>query len=306
MTLSDPAAPGAAGRRRSVRLADGPRRARPGASLAIGLLLALPFAPAPASAQSGQSYQLGPKDVVEIKVFEAPELSGELRVSDAGTVTLPARGGEVAVAGLTELEAAAQIERALESCCVNRATVTLSLKEIRYRPISVIGAVARPGPLGFAGRWTLLEVLTAAGGVTPTHGDVVHVLRRGRSGLSDQLTVRIDDLLLHGNPRANIPIYAADLVNVPPAVEVTVYCLGEVQRPGPIVFKSNERMSLLTALARAGGLTERASKKIEIKRESADGKVAQLEVDYKAVLAGKVPDPLLQAGDLLLVKESFF
>jgi polysaccharide export outer membrane protein len=303
MALSDPVASGIAGRRCSVRPA---ARARRLATVAGGLLLGLLLASAPGSAQSGQSYQLGPKDVLEIKVFEAPELSGELRVSDAGTVALPARGGEVAVAGLTELEAAAQIERALEACCVNRATVTLTLKEIRYRPISVIGAVARPGPLGFAGRWTLLEVLTAAGGVTTARGDVVHILRRGRSGLSDQLTVRIDDLLLHGNPRANIPIYAADLVNVPPAVEVTVYCLGEVQRPGPIVFKSTERMSLLTALARAGGLTERASKKIEIKRESADGKVAQLEVDYKAVLAGKLPDPLLQAGDLLLVKESFF
>ncbi len=172
--------------------------------------------------------------------------------------------------------------------------------------ISVIGAVGKPGALPYSGRWTLLEVLTAAGGVTTARGDVVHILRRGRSGLSDQLTVRIDDLLLRGNPRANIPIYAADLVNVPPAVEVTVYCLGEVQRPGPIVFKSTERMSLLTAIARAGGLTERASKKIEIKRESPDGKVAQLEVDYKAVLAGKLPDPLLQSGDLLLVKESFF
>ena len=65
-------------------------------------------------------------------------------------------------------------------------------------------------------------------------------------------------------------------------------------------------MSLLTAIARAGGLTERASKKIEIKRESADGKMAQFEVDYKAVLSGKLADPLLQEGDLLLVKESFF
>jgi polysaccharide export outer membrane protein len=264
------------------------------------------LAGASAGAQTGGSYQLGPKDVLEIKVFEAPELSGELRVSDAGTVSLPVKGGEVAVAGLTERQAEAKIQQALEQCCVNRATVTLTIKEIRYRPISVIGAVGKPGPLGFSGRWTLLEVLTAAGGLSGSHGDVVYVLRRGQTGLSDQLTVRIDDLLLRGDPRANIPIFAADLVNVPATAELTVYCLGEVQRPGPIVFKSTERMSLLTAIARAGGLTERAAKKIEIKRESPDGKVAQLEVDYKAVLAGKIADPQLEPGDLLLVKESFF
>ena len=128
------------------------------------------------------------------------------------------------------------------------------------------------------------------------HGSLFRVLGSNRD---------MDDLM-QGNARANVPIYAGDLVNVPPAREVTVYCLGEVQRPGPIVFKSTERMSLLTAIARAGGLTERASKKIEIKRESDDGKMAQFEVDYKAVLAGKLADPLLQPGDLLLVKESFF
>lgn len=296
------------GRRSGARRARAPRTvgvALAGRVLAACVALAAWAPVAPAAAQGGRAYQLGPKDVVDVKVFEAPEFNAELRVSDAGTVTLPVQGGDVTVAGLTEAQAAAELERALEACCVNRATVTLTLKQIRYRPITVIGAVANPEPLGFAGRWTLLEVLTAAGGVTSAHGDVVHVLRRGSSGLSDQLTVRIADLM-QGNARANVPIYAGDLVNVPPAVEVTVYCLGEVQRPGPIVFKSTERISLLTAIARAGGLTERASKKIEIKRESDDGKMAQFEVDYKAVLSGKLADPLLQPGDLLLVKESFF
>jgi polysaccharide export outer membrane protein len=287
---------------------DSSRAAREAGVLASAVLVVLAAAllPVAARAQGSQPYQLGPKDVIEIKVFEAPELSGELRVSDTGTVSLPVQGGEVPVAGLTERQAEARLESALEQCCINRATVTLTIKEVRYRPISVIGAVAKPEPLGFSGRWTLLEVLTAAGGLTSSHGDVVYVLRRGSSGLADQLTVRIDDLLLHGNPRANIPIFAGDLINVPATAEVTVYCLGEVQKPGPILFKSTERMTVLTAIARAGGLTERAAKRIEIKREGPDGKVAQLEVDYKAVLAGKIADPLLQPGDLLLVKESFF
>ena len=300
MAAGDPVAPGPSPGRRPARGARAPR-----ALGAAVLCLAAAAGLALRADAQGRAYQLGPKDVIDVRVFEAPEFNGELRVSDAGTVTLPVQGGDVRVAGLTEQEAAAELERALEACCVNRATVTLSLAQIRYRPITVIGAVARPEPLGFAGRWTLLEVLTAAGGVTSAHGDVVHVLRRGSTGLSDQLTVRIADLL-QGDARANVPIYAGDLVNVAPAVEVTVYCLGEVQRPGPIVFKSTERMSLLTAIARAGGLTERASKKIEIKREGADHKVTQLEVDYKAVLAGRVPDMELQSGDLVLVKESFF
>jgi polysaccharide export outer membrane protein len=237
-------------------------------------------------------------------VYEAPDFDGELRVGENGAVRLPVHG-ELVVAGLTSTEAATLIERTLLQCCVQRATVTLQLKEVRFRPISVIGAVGRPGPIDTTGRWTLLEVLTAAGGVGPNHGDVVHVIRHGENGLADQLTVRLADLFA-GDTRVNVPIYPADLVNVPATVDVTIFCLGEVQRPGPVVFKSTERMSLLTAIARAGGLTERASRRIEIKREGEGGMVRQLEVDYKAVLAGKVADPPLQQGDILLVKESFF
>jgi protein involved in polysaccharide export with SLBB domain len=206
---------------------------------------------------------------------------------------------------LTAADAGTLVDRTLEQCCVQRATVTLRLKEVRFRPISVIGAVGRPGPLDTAGRWTLLEVLAAAGGVAPNHGDVVHVIRRGDNGLADQLTVKLADLF-GGDARVNVPIFPADLVNVPATVEVTIFCLGQVQRPGAVVFKSTERMSLLTAIARAGGLTDRASRKIEIKREGEGGMVRQLEFDYKAVLAGKVADPTLEQGDILLVKESFF
>jgi protein involved in polysaccharide export with SLBB domain len=79
-----------------------------------------------------------------------------------------------------------------------------------------------------------------------------------------------------------------------------------VQKPGAVTFKSTERLSLLSTIARAGGLTERASHKIQIKREGSGGIVNEIEVDYKAVLSGRTPDPGLQEGDVVVVKESFF
>ena len=86
MAAVDPAASGPSGCRRSAR---GVWRAR--AALAA-LCLALVVGAAPRLAAQGRAYQLGPKDEIEVKVFEAPELSGELRVSDTGTVTLPVQG----------------------------------------------------------------------------------------------------------------------------------------------------------------------------------------------------------------------
>jgi polysaccharide export outer membrane protein len=269
------------------------------ALLAFGLLL-----PRLAHAQ-GSDYRIGPQDLLDVRVFETSEFNGEVRVSPDGKVSLPV-AGDILVSGLTDRQAADAIRLVLEKCCVNHATVTLQVKEFRYRPISVIGAVGRPGPLASSGRWTLLEVLTAAGGLAPMHGDVVYVIRHGESGLSDQLSVDVDDLLLRGDPRANIPIAPGDLINVPATVEVTVFCLGEVAHPGAVIFKSTDRMTLLTAIARAGGLSDRASNKVQIKREGAGGLVQQIDVDYKAVLAGKVADPVLKEGDVLVVKESFF
>ena len=269
------------------------------------------LAPAAGSVARAQStdYRIGPQDVLSIKVYETPELNAdEVRVSTEGMITLP-NAGPITLSGLTEAQAAIEVERVLEQCCVNRATVTVRIKQYRFKPISVIGAVGRPGPVDSSGRLTLLDALTAAGGVGGVggqHGNVVYVIRHGDNGLTDQLTVRLDDLLVRGEQRVNVPILPGDLINVPADVEVTVFCLGEVQHPGAVSFRSSDRMTLLTAIARAGGLSDRASHKLVIKREGAGRLIEEISVDYKAVLAGRIPDPTLREGDVVVVKESFF
>jgi polysaccharide export outer membrane protein len=259
--------------------------------------------PALAAAQ-GTDYRIGPQDLIAVKVYETPELNAEVRVNPEGKISLP-NAGAIAVGGLTEADAAVEVERVLEQCCINRATVTVQVKEFRFKPIRVIGSVGRPGPLESSGRLTLLDVLTSAGGLGPQHGELVYVVRRADNGLSDQLAVRISDVL-GGDARFDVPIFPGDIINVPSTVEVTLFVLGEVQRPGALTFKSTDRMTLLTTIARAGGLTDRASSKIAVKREGAAGMVEEIEVDYKAVLAGKIPDPVLKEGDVVVVKESFF
>ena len=234
-----------------------------------------------------------------------PELNVESRVSESGMVNLPLIG-DVPAAGLTETEFAARLEELLESRYVNRASVSVQVTEFRSRPITVIGAVKTPGNLAFSGRWTLLDALAAAGGLADNHGDVIHVLRRADNGLTDQVEIPVDDLMVRGDPEANLPIHANDLINVPARVEVTVYCLGEVRQPGAIAFRSTERITLLAVLARAGGLTDRASKKMLVKRRTGDSLGEEIEVDYRKVLAGKDPDLALGEGDVVVVKESLF
>ena len=164
----------------------------------------------------------------------------------------------------------------------------------------------QPGNLAFSGRWTLLEAITAAGGLAENHGDVIYVMRRADNGLSDQVSIRIRDLLVAADPKVNLPIFANDLINVPATIEVTIYCLGEVANPGALVFKSTERITLLAAIARAGGLTDRAASRILIRRKDQPAGSPELAVDYKRVVAGKQADVELEEGDVVVVKESFF
>lgn len=259
-----------------------------------------------ASGSAGSGYRLGPKDLVEVRVLELQEMASlERRVSEKGTINLPFLG-EIAASGLTDAELAARIKAELERQVLQRASVAVQVREFRARPISVIGAVNQPGNLAFAGRWTLLEAITAAGGLSQSHGRTAYVLRKSDNGLSDQIAIDLDDLFVRADPRMNIPIFPNDLINIPVMLEVTIYFLGEVAQPGALTFKSTERITVLTAVSRAGGLTDRASRKILVRREDASGRSQEIEVDYKRLVAGKDPDVQLRAGDVVVVKESFF
>lgn len=270
------------------------------AFLALGGILA------PLAAQEPSlDYRLGPKDLLEIRVLEIPDLNVERRVTDNGAIDIPLLG-DFAVAGLTATEVRARLEQMLTSKYVNRANVSVVVKEYANKPVSVVGAVRSPGSLNISGRWTLLQAISAAGGLTGEAGRKIFVLRRGENGMSDSLEIDTQDLFRASSPVWNIPIFPADVINVPPRSSVRVFCLGEVKNPGALDFSSEDRLTLLSVVARAGGLTDRASKSIRIKRRNAEGKDVETVVNFGRVLSGKDPDPAVESNDVIVVKESLF
>jgi polysaccharide biosynthesis/export protein len=258
-----------------------------------------------ASAQSTAEYHIGPKDLLEIRVLEIPELNLDRRVTNSGSIDLPLLG-ELNVAGKTATEARSQLEGLLRDKYVNRANVSVVVKEFANKPVSVVGAVTKPGSLNISGNYSLLQAISAAGGLDQTAGRKIFVLRQADNGLTDTLEIRRDDLLQSTSPLWNIPIFAGDVVNIPARSTVKVFCLGEVKQPGALEFDNDDRISLLSVIAKAGGLTDRASKTILIKRKGADGRDIETKVNYRAVIAGREPDPTLKADDVVVVQESFF
>jgi polysaccharide export outer membrane protein len=274
------------------------------AAALVLLTTGLVAANAAAQAASGD-YPIGPKDLLEIRVLELPELNVERRVSDSGTLEVPLLG-ELAVSGLTASEVRAQIEKLVTEKYVNRANVSVVVKEYTNKPVSVLGAVQRPGSLPISGQWTLMKAITAAGGLTEKAGSKIYVLRRADNGLSDTLEINTRDLFESATPLWNIPIQPADVINVVPRSSITVFCLGEVNAPGALQFDSEDRLTLLSVIAKAGGFTDRASKSIRIKRRGSDGKDVEKTADFGRILAGKDPDVPIQPNDVVVVKESFF
>ncbi len=260
--------------------------------------------PSSLRAQDPGEYRLGPKDLIEIKVLEIPELNMDRRVGDDGDIDLPLLG-QFPVAGLTASEVRDKLETILRSKYVNRANVSVIIKEYANKPVSILGAVEHPGSLTISGRWTLLQAISAAGGLAQNAGKKIFVIRQGTKGLSQTLEINVADLFT-GASTWNIPIYPSDVVNIPPRTKVNVFVLGEVRTPGALEFSSDDRLTLLSVIAKAGGLSDRASKHIRIKRRGSDGKDQELQADYNRIVSGRDKDPEIKPDDVVIVKASFF
>jgi polysaccharide export outer membrane protein len=271
--------------------------------VAAGLAVLL-VATASGLSAAGDEYRIGPKDLLDVKVFEVPELNVERRVSDAGKIELPLLG-EFPVGGMTAAEAASRLGAMLKEKYVNRASVSIVIKEYQDKPVSVLGAVARPGSLTVSGNWTLLQAISSAGGLTPQAGKKIYVLRRADNTLSDTLELSTDDLLQNASTLWNVPVFPSDVINVPARGTVKIFCLGEVKTPGALEFDGNDSLTLLAVIAKAGGLTDRASKTIRIQRRVPDGKTVALVAHYGRIVSGHETNPTLQPDDVVIVKESF-
>jgi polysaccharide export outer membrane protein len=267
-------------------------------------LALLPLNTALGQVRAGE-YPIGPKDLIEIRVLEIPELNVERRVSDAGTIELPLIG-EFSVSNITASEVHDRLETMLRTKYVNRATVTVAIREYANKPVAILGAVRVPGSLRISGRWTLIQALSAVGGLTEQAGRKIFVLRGEGAHEGKTIEISTEELFRGSSDRWNIPLFPGDVVNVPARTMMTIYCVGEFKQPGAVQIDADDRVTLLSAVAKAGGLTDRASSTVRVRRRGPDGKDADTVVNFKRVLAGKAQDPALRPNDVIIVKESFF
>jgi polysaccharide biosynthesis/export protein len=190
--------------------------------------------------------------------------------------------------------------------------VTVNIAEYQSQPISVIGAVNKPGIHQLEGRRSLIEVLSAAGGLNNDAGYRIKITRRMewgaiplpgavQDGQFSTAEVSVRELMEARNPEVNIQIKPRDVISIPRAR--TVYVIGEVEKAGGYVLGEEENMSVLQALSMAGGLTHTAkpqSAKILRSISPSEPRVEEA-VDLSKILSGKNKDLPMNANDILFV-----
>ncbi len=123
-------------------------------------------------------YVIGSGDLLDVDVFDVKELSREVRVSQTGLIGIPLVPVRLHVAGLTEIQAEQKIAEVLEANgLVSHPQVSVSVKERKSKPITVVGAVIHPMVYQAERSVTILEVLAEAGGLANDAGDTVIVTR---------------------------------------------------------------------------------------------------------------------------------
>jgi polysaccharide export outer membrane protein len=241
-------------------------------------------------------YRIGPKDLLEITVYELPELNQTVRVSEDGSITLSLLG-KVEVSGSTAQELETRLAQLLDQKYTKGAHVTVFIKE--YQKVSVIGAVGRPGMYELVGPTTLLQAIAQAGGLTAQATNEIFVYRMGPDGKQERIVIILED----GNPEMNIELKPKDVLTVPIDQSLNVFVYGEVRTPGVIPYMSSKKITLLQAIAQAGGTTEWAKKsKVVIKRrDKRTDKEIKIRVNLKKMISGKVADIVLMEGDVVIV-----
>ena len=255
-----------------------------------------------------REYRIGPKDLLEIKVQEVPELSSlGVRVSEDGSITLPL-AGNIALAGMTKDEVEKLIARVLiERNLVKNPQVSVFIKEYQSQVVSLIGAVTKPGIYQLVGRVTLLDIISQAGGFKENAANEIFVLREGKSEAAATIRIDLEDLTVNGNPKLNIPLQPGDVINIPADEVISIFVFGAVRNPGALQVKKSARINIVQAVAQAGGLTESGKYSgITIKRTLKDGREENLKVDLMDIIRGKKPNIVVLKGDVVFVRESIW
>jgi polysaccharide biosynthesis/export protein len=284
----------------------------------VFLLIALPLtAPAQTSsetraltAQEAQAANLpqlpvGAHDLLNVVIYDSPELSGTVRVDAQGQLNVPLLPLPLSVAWLMPDQIENKLALALESAQILvKPVVRVTVAEYQSRTIVVLGAVHKPTSFQAFGDVTLLDAIAHADGLSDTAGG--EILIESRAGLGEHpLVRRVSTASLMNSPlsQTNITLHGGEEIRIPEQGKIAV--MGNVKHPGLFPIRESEDASVLRLLARSEGLAPNASALAYVFHDtSRQGDKLPNRIDVRQILTQKAPDIQLQEGDVLYIPDN--
>ncbi len=266
----------------------------------------------PSSAAAGDRYRIGPADVLDIRIYNRPNLSRDgVRVEGNGMIRMPLIETEIQAACRTEGELAKEISARYARYYKN-LQVDVFIKEYHSRQVAIIGAVNDQSRFELQRRVRLLELLTYAKGPSPKAGQTINIVHstapsvcKPASDIDDAASAfssyKLSDTM-QGDPKANPYLEAGDIVTLPEADQV--YVVGNVFAPLTIPLK--EPITLSRAIAMAGGVKQDSKKdKVRVVRqEPGSMQKKEIIVDLSAIEKKNADDIALLPNDIVDVPTS--
>jgi len=263
------------------------------------------------------NYVLGPNDQVLVRARDVEEINEKpFRIDAEGNINLPLLG-RIRAGGMTVQELETDLDRRLREY-VREPQVIITVVQFRSEPVFFVGAFRNPGIYPLQGRRTLVEMLTAIGGLQPNASRHIKVTRRAEYG-SIPLPNALDDpekkistveismgsLRENVNPAEDILLQPYDVVSVERAE--MVYINGEVGRVSGLELGERDSISISQALTLSGGFARDAKRdRVRVLRPIENTNLrAEIEIDVKRIYEGKDNDFPLLPNDLLYVPRSY-
>lgn len=240
-----------------------------------------------------------PGDIVEVRVFGAPEYSISMPVSSAGDIALP-YAGIFHIEGMTATESAGAIDRFYEERQILRnPQVIVTTQQFGYF-VTVLGEVHTPGMYPLTGRKRLFDVLSEAGGLTDRAGHVIDIF--DPDSTKGPHTV-IWDPSLRENRAAETVLKNGDTVMVSRCG--VVYVGGNVVRPGAFPICDSNHTTLSEVVAEAQGVKPSSwPQRSLLLRSTQSGTRLVQKIRLNDVLQGKRTDIFMQPDDIVYVPAS--
>jgi polysaccharide export outer membrane protein len=241
-----------------------------------------------------QDYIVGDGDILQITVYDHPDLSTVARISEDGAIIFPLIG-QVELAGLTVTQVTKKISSLLDDGYIVNPQVTVFIEEFRSKKAVIMGQVSKPGLYMLKGHTTFLELLSKTGGLTDNAGNTAVIKRNSSPEEKEQkITIDLRKLLEEGDTSLDIEILDSDSIYISKAG--VFFVTGEVQKPS--AYKYEDGTTVVKAITLAGGFSEKAATgRVKIIR-----KVNDREEIIKKV---NMDEPVLP-DDVIVVPESFF